>query len=87
MAEDPIAFDPPGGLILAPAPGMDDAHRRRWVVKDNLYAEWRELTGAHTATEIWAMRRTGAFSVAMPLSILNVQKEDQEFTEGINGRA
>jgi hypothetical protein len=30
--------------------------RRRWLVKDSMFAPWRELPGEHTATEVWLMR-------------------------------
>ena len=28
----------------------------RWLVKDSMFAPWRELPGEHTPTEIWLMR-------------------------------
>ena len=31
-------------------------HRHRWLVKDSMFAPWRELPGEHTATEMWHMR-------------------------------
>jgi hypothetical protein len=30
--------------------------RYRWLVKDTMFAPWRELPGEHTAGEIWLMR-------------------------------
>lgn len=34
----------------------DKEERYRWLVKDSMFAPWRELPGEHTATDIWHMR-------------------------------
>lgn len=41
--------------------------KHRWVVKESLFADWRELPGEHTATEIWLMRWRGKFWAAKRL--------------------
>jgi hypothetical protein len=53
--------------MLASQTGMDNEQRRRWNVKDTLFAEWRELPGEFTAQEIWEMRVKGDFWIAIPL--------------------
>ncbi len=55
------------GSMLASQTGMDDEQRRRWKVKDTLFAEWRELPGEFTAQEIWEMRVKGVFWIAIPI--------------------
>jgi hypothetical protein len=36
----------------------------RWLVKESLFAEWRELQGEHTPKDIWFMRWQGKFWAA-----------------------
>jgi hypothetical protein len=45
----------------------DESERRRWRVKDSIYAPWRDLPGMYTGAEIWAMINRGRFREAMPV--------------------
>lgn len=53
---------------------MEHEPRRRWQVKTTVFSDWQELTGKHTAREVWAMRRKGKFAVAIPVD--NVQRNE-----------
>jgi hypothetical protein len=44
---------------------MDYEQQRRWLVKDTIHGEWRELPGLHTAWDVWEKRHRGEFCVAM----------------------
>ena len=46
---------------------MGNKQRRRWRVKDTVFAEWSELPGEFTAQEICEMRAKGDLWIAIPI--------------------